>query len=464
MWKPLRRRHFDLALLLGLTLFGVAYYLSFPQPLWTHTTPCAIGTSGTDMVQLGFAEDDSSIYTGTMSWWLTNQHTPSTIQQWDAATGKLLKSYPFQIPDEDMQLVKKETEPVRFHCWTSDFPNLLYSMISFASSNNKNIFRLYEVSTGACLGDAYVSRKNNDSFSYLMQNPTDGHHLALISTSQGNGQSMVTDLATGQVLRIFDISHRQFLKATTTPGGKYLVVTLVTGLRKWEVEVYRMHTWEKLGRYPLPDGMFQQLAFLDDTHWITRTTISLDKQRYDRELLNCLQFNPDLGTLTPSADHPLHGKVISNDDHGVIQGNYVFTNSWGRSLTQSIPFLAKVEGWLDGLGIKFKRQPIKVQVQVYNIRTGELVKQLSHLPEGYYQLSPQARYLSYALKSKDDNNQDQIALSLYAIPHHLWETTLSWLQWLAWLLVIPWPLRYFVQRHLAPGSSSRETITRQLPH
>jgi len=69
MPKPLRRRHFDLALLLGLTLFGTAYYLSIPRPLWTYTTPCGVGTSATDMVQLGFAEDDSSIYTGTMSWW-----------------------------------------------------------------------------------------------------------------------------------------------------------------------------------------------------------------------------------------------------------------------------------------------------------------------------------------------------------------------------------------------------------
>lgn len=207
-----------------------------------------------------------------------------------------------------------------------------------------------------------------------------------------------------------------------------------------------MQTWEKLGRYPLPDGIYQQLAFLDDTHWIARTTISLNQKSYDREQLEYFQFNPDARTLTPISDHPLHRKVVNNDANGVIQGNYFYTNSKVQSLSDDYPFLVQVEAWLDRQGIKFHRQPRKVQVQVYDIRTGELVKQLSHLPEGYYQLSRQARYLSNVLKSKDDKNQEQITLSLYALPHLLWEPTLSWLQWLSWLLVIPWLLRYFIPR------------------
>jgi len=319
-------------------------------------------------------------------------------------------------------------------------------MISFASSNNKNIFRLYEVNTGACLGDAYVSRKNNDSFSYLMQNPTDGHHLALITRHGNNGEASVTDLATGKKIHTFKVPSQHFFKAIVTSGGEYLLFLFMDRNAQRFLEVYRNRTWESLGHFPSAEGLIKQIAFIDDTHWVTLSATNVTNQNVIRERLEFFHFDPNAKSLTRVSDHPLHLKEFSNHDHGVIQGNYFYTNSTGVPLSLHFPFLAKVEAWLDRQGIKWKRQQSKVQVQVYDIRTGERIKQLSHLPEGYYQLSPQARYLSYALKSKDDKNQDQIALSVYALPHHLWQPTLSWMQWLSWLLILPWPLRYFIAR------------------
>ena len=206
-----------------------------------------------------------------------------------------------------------------------------------------------------------------------------------------------------------------------------------------------MHTWENLGRYPLPAGFFQQIACMDATHWVIQTSISLDSKGYDREQLDFFEFNPEEKTLTPMPKHPFQWKVVGNDDHGVIQGNYFFTNSISKPLSHVIPFLAQVETWLNSKGIKIMQQR-KTHVQVYDIRTGKLTKQLDHLPEGYYQLSRHARYLSHVLKYKNESNQTQITLDIYALPHHFWNPFLSWSQWLAWLLILPWPLRYSVTR------------------
>ena len=195
---------------------------------------------------------------------------------------------------------------------------------------------------------------------------------------------------------------------------------------------------------------------MDDTHWVVRSTISAINQYDAREQLQFFLFNPSDKSLTSIPEHPLHFKEFSNHDHGVIQGNYFYTNSTGVPLSFYYPFLAHIEGWFKRIGFNFKRTS-KTNVQVYDLHTGQLIRQLSGLPESYYALSQQARYVTNVQKIKDSNNRGQVTLSVYALPHYLWDLTLGRLQWLSWLLVLPWPLRYFVacrQNSVIPNTTA----------
>ncbi|HQR05257.1 MAG TPA: hypothetical protein PLN21_00460 [Gemmatales bacterium] len=458
MWKPLRRWHFDLALLLGLTIFGTAYYLSIPRPLWIHTQPRWTNLQTGQKQQfpfgftlLGFSEDDLSFFTCHDHWSQPGQPAKPMINQWEVSTGRLVKAYPFQLPEKDQLLTKESPHPVQFlHSSKNQAepPNLIFSYLNFTEDNNRLTFRIYQLNDGACLGDTYVDRKHNDSFSYLMQNPEDGHHLAVITRyiDKAKSEARVTDLATGKRLHTFEIPGESFWKAMTSPNGQFLILLFMPPPdRKVYLEVYRMHSWEKLGRYHSPQW-FSQLTFLDDTHWVIKST-SLSAKQELQDQLYFYQFDPEARTLTPTPDHPLHGRSPNNSMIGILPGDYFYTATGSQPLSHYYPFLLKVEDWFKriGIGIEIHRAS-KAVIREYDLHTGKLLRQQSGLPLGQYIMSNQPRYLANVNTTKDGNNQEQVMMSLYAIPHYLWETTLSWMQWLAWLLVIPWPLRYFIAR------------------
>lgn len=456
MLKRIRRRHFDLALLLGLAIFGSAYYLSTPRPLWTHTQPRWTNLQAgqkqklpSDFTFLGFSEDDLSFYTCHDHWSPPGQPAKPMIHQWEAGTGKLVKSYPFQIPEKDQLLIQEYPHPVQFLHSSKDQtepPNLIFSYLNFTEDNDKLLFRIYQLNDGACLGDTYVDRKRNDSFSYLTQNPEDGHHLAVIKRNidKAKSEARVTDLATGKRLHTLEVPSESFWKAMASPNGRFLILLFMPPPdRKVYLEVYRMHSWEKLGRYDSPQW-FSQLAFLGDTHWVIKSTI-LNAQQTFQEQLHFYQFDPEAKTLTPNPEHPQHEWTPNNALIGLLHGNYFYTATYSQPLSHFYPFLLKVEGWLKRIGIEMHRAS-KVVIREYDPHTGRLLRQQSGIPLGQYIMSNRPSYLANVSTTKDSNNQDQVTMSIYAIPHHLWETTLSWLQWLAWLLILPWPLRYFIPR------------------
>jgi len=463
MFKRIRRWHFDLALLLGLAIFSIAYYHSIPRPLWTYTQPRWTYLEAnpknplpSEFTLLGFSEDDLSFFTCHDIWSQPGHPATPLIKQWEVSTGKHLKSYPFQLPDKDRLLIKEYSQPVQFLCSSTDQtepPNLVFSYINFTSDNDKLTFRIYQLSDGACLGDTYVNRRQHESFSYLTQNPEDGHHLTVITRNidKNKTEAKLTDLATGKRLHTFEIPSESFYKAMTSPNGQFLIFLYKPPPdRQAYLEVYRMYTWEKLGEYH-PPQCFTQLAFLDDTHWALKSMTNLNTQNEYREQLDFYQFDPEARTLTPTPEHPLHGWTVSNADSGFFYGNYFYTSTARLPLSHYYPFLVQVEGWLKKIGIEMNRSP-KAVVREYDLRSGKLIRQLSGLPKSRYIMSHQDGFLANVNTTNDGNNQEQLTMSIYALSSYLWETTLSWMQWLSWLLVIPWPLRYFVTPRHSPGN------------
>ena len=191
---------------------------------------------------------------------LPNHQLHPMIQKWEAATGKLLSTYPFQIPEDDKGLIEEYSKRVQFLCWPTNQigpSSLVHSLLNFEEANNSNIIRLYRLNDGTCVGDTYVSRKlGHNSSSYLMQNPEDGHHLMLITQHSNNGQASVTDMASGKKIHTFKIPSQHFFKAMVSPGGQYLVFIFMnpTNGQKY-LEVYRNLTWEPLGNSRFQQGL-----------------------------------------------------------------------------------------------------------------------------------------------------------------------------------------------------------------
>src|SRR4051812_424928 len=107
MFKKLRRWHFDVALILSMITFGLAVYLNQPKPLWSLPTSSQAQLNTSNFMFLGFHENDSCVYTCQNLVLDSNQSALPTIQVWETNTGKLLDTYPFQIPEEDQHKIKQ---------------------------------------------------------------------------------------------------------------------------------------------------------------------------------------------------------------------------------------------------------------------------------------------------------------------------------------------------------------------
>jgi hypothetical protein len=448
MFKILRRWHFDVALILGLVAFGSAVYLSQPQPLWSLPTSPQAQLNTSNFMFLGFHENDSYLYTCKNIVLDSKQLALPTIQVWETNTGKLLDTYPFQIPEVDQHKIKQYGKHVRIFFWPTGQQNLVYSMIQFEAEDNNSIFRLYQLQDGTCLGDTYVSRRDNDTFNYLMQNPDDGHHLGVVVKRKNDGQAIITDLSDGKKLHSFAIPGDHFYKAMITPSSQFLIFVFLPSGQQPYLQVYRMHSWEFLGRFDLPPGYHQQMTFLNDAEWLVKNLLNNEQGTYDRQRFEVLRFDLKAKKLSTLQEHPIHGREFKHYATTLFLGQQVYSLTFSVPLSSYYPFLLPIESWLERYVYK---RPKKMSLRVYDIHDGHLCRQLSDLPvsdlpEGSYTLSNHAHFLAYVEREMIDKKpEQQIVFSLYAVPHYLWELTLSRMKWLCWLFIIAWPFRYLIR-------------------
>lgn len=124
-----------------------------------------------------------------------------------------------------------------------------------------------------------------------------------------------------------------------------------------------------------------------------------------------------------------------------------------RIINKPHEFFLTIRNFLERYGISLGHSRPEDQISIYDAKIGSLLRKLTGLPElgsGPQQLTISSQYVAN-LKL----DEKYYILTFYEIPHHLWQPTLRWIMYLSWLLVIPWPFRYFIRP--VTRSRSRET-------
>jgi hypothetical protein len=455
MWKPLRRWHFDLAFFVGQAIFSWAYWYTKPQPLWTVQYSDMDGLSKYSLTAIGFSADSQSIYTTRESHALSKDWAIPQIQRWDARTGELLEDYPIEMPKEDRFQLQLPRQNLGRSYTVTLCTDPSYFLLQYHQSKEQDhhYLRLYRID-GKPIGTGIeLDRKINTG--YLSHQSVDQSHWGLFVEHKSQNEPIVhsfIDFDTGKTLLTFPpmVKERVVQYQLLPNRHSILFVKSANETNDKSIDVIDLQNGESRARFPLPPGNDQHLAVLDDTHWAIVTRMEDHTSSFSR--LDVYRYDPDAKTLKADPFHPLNGFSSKLNQAVHVMPPYLLLAK-SDDPNQNNPEWFKVAlGWLARIGI-VRDGVVKTKYEVLDLATGQLLRQVTGIHADVCLFSPDLRYLVEIKYSP----KQETGLCLYRIPHHLWEPTLSWMQWLAWLLVIPWPLRYFVQPHLAPGSSSRGT-------
>ncbi len=111
------------------------------------------------------------------------------------------------------------------------------------------------------------------------------------------------------------------------------------------------------------------------------------------------------------------------------------------------PFLT-INNFLNRFGITLWRSRTEQEYNIYDLKSGELLRQLTGLTEfegNPLQADPTGRYLVGVKSTEGRNWISDYWLYVYEIPNHLWERSLRAIMYLSWLLILPWPFRYLIR-------------------
>lgn len=460
MLKKLRRWHFDLALFLGLAIFSWAYWYSKPRPVWTTEYKAYDDARIKFFIFLGYSQDSQTFYT---TWECHETHSDWPIphvQKWSTHTGELIADYPLTFPEEDHFLLKVP-ERIFANSYTVTLcADPRYLLVSYNYSRQKDYkhkyVRLYHVD-GNPVGKG-IELKKDVGVEYLNQpEVADRHWLfcGVRNAREQNYSSSLIDLDSGNTLRTFLRESGETLSQIhLLPGGRLLLLMWIdqnTG--EASVEVVNWQTGEHQSRIKLPAAFHHLLTPLDETHWVLGVANRQDELSPFYQRLQFYVYDPNANTLQDDDQHPLQGHVSLPNRSEVVRPSTLLTISALETERHDSQFFQVILSWLARVGIACDNKPYW-KYHVAELATGKPLKQVSGVPGGQNWISPDMRSIITDRRSP----KGEPSLSLYLIPHYLWQPSLSWLQWLSWLLVVPWPLRYFVQPHLAPGSSSRGAI------
>lgn len=441
MLKHLRHWHFDIALFLGLAIFTWAYWYSLPMPVMR------IGFKPTDYVSLaGFSTDSQSVlvmHHGTLK---DSHSTIPRIERWDIINKRLDSRFELQVPDYDRKLLQaspKSRRGIGFSAITLPPTECLYCYLVTDPNKPERILRLYDSKTGECLT---AQHQFKSPYVQLLTNTDLAHPLSLANNLSNDTVDLI-DLSDGTIVHRFQYdSKRRTVSATVSTDQKLLLVSSIMPIRtasySTQVNIYRMGTWELLqsltveckGNITIMKTDSDRIVLTDivshgdtwSSRFITyRYVPSENKYQLDEQSL--LNRN-----VKPHARYWLQDNLII--EHEIVQASLI-----------PLELEKKVNRLLDRFGKMLWRPPVQQQFHVYDAQSGQLLRQITGIVEHgntFLRISPDSKYLIGNHYYRD--NGSTYELCIYQVPHYLWEHTLSWMQWLAWLLVIPWPLRYFL--------------------
>lgn len=445
MLKKLRLWHFDVAIFAGLALFGWAYWSCVPRPERLGQPVINDSSRNRQCDLLCLSHDDRVLYCLAREYNNAGKTINVVIEKWSTTTGEQSESIPLAFSEDE----KRAEVGIVIH---SSF-NLPVIESQWLSGENKNIWhrRYYSGLDGKCLSEGVDSTwLNTPANAFLVnrvlpQPAVDGHRWALRWYLNVAHEANLMDLETGKKLHTFPAHPTDRIgMGLLSPHGTYYLQTWSTGKGKADYEVFRTSNWESLGRYHINDHITAfGIYWLNETSWAFVSYVQVDSNSAMlHSQLQFFRFDPEKRTLTPDHTNPHDGLVTP----GQIYVNSPFIILTGEEVASrsSSVILNKLEDLLARIGIH-RDYSSGSYIQVMDLASGHPLRQISKLKNQNHRMSHDCHYL-FAIEERENEYQ----FCRYTIPHYLWDPTLSWIQWLSWLLVAPWPLRYFLPQPCSP--------------
>lgn len=452
MFKKLKRWHFDAAIFVGLASFALAYWYSMPRPIgrWPLRISSAAPVTPRQMIQV--SEDNQFIYlldASTASFIeakALGSRVAHHIEKRSVSTGALVDRMPLQLPDEVAQADTAGDGTVSFNV-EEETQLPVISTVRQVSKNERRYW-FYHGRDGRCLGPAIVINQEAVHHLVIRQPSKEGHTWVIFFSLDRSQPSKVYDANNGQLLHEYPTSKdERAMFASLTPGGEYLVQFWSLNKGKYDIEVFRMPTWESLGRFHISDGIGSHHRMISETLWAFSDLVKTDPNSTKFEYqLRYFRFDPTKKTLTHEPSHPADSEIGKNPRF--IEPPFLIRAKFEAPTRSDSSFLNMLESWLNQISV-YRDYTQRTSYQLDDMTTGQPLRRISGLPNNVYKLSPDGCSI-YCIQPSETTLPDSrtripdMDLCKFTVPHYLWDATLSWIQWLSWLLVIPWPMRYFV--------------------
>jgi len=447
MTKPhLRRWHFDLALLAGIVMIAISYWYIGPNPRWQSRIPTDPSIP-MHVSALGFSQDEQCYYTLKDDYLISSRKPQPMIQRWNVKTGELQAEYALQVPDGDVAQWKLPPPGIQdYGVYPLMLPqsNFVQIFQSVDRQSSLDSYRLFDITTGECM------TKNPPTVThlgmhYLIQNPQDGHHWGcFVRNYKPDEPVQLIDLSEGKIMTsIKPPVGASWQRSGVLENQKKLIITWhsapnESGKISSMLTVHQLGTWECLQQIPLPVHPY-------GIHEIIESGLDQFEIKYFlREQENIIEETTHFRFNTQSREYesalPMTTVQFRDNGHFWDLNHSVRVHrDTFRNTSKPHEFILTIRNFLERYGVFLWRLNTEEQISIYNAKTGSLMRRLSNLPELGNGLSISGHYLA-CLKP----DEGSYTLSLYEIPHYVWQPTLRGIMYLSWVLILLWPFRYFI--------------------
>lgn len=397
---------------------------------------------------LGFSQDEQYYYLLKDDYLASSRKPQPMIQRWNVKTGELLAEYALQVPASDAAQWKLPPPGIQDYgvyplmLPQSDFVQIFQSVNRQSSLDS---YRLFDINTGECITQNPPT-VTHMGMHYLIRNSQDGHYWGcFVRNYQPDEPVQLIDLTEGKILASIKPPVRaSWQRSGVLENQKKMIITWhvapnKSGKISSMLTVHQPGSWECLQQMPLPVHPY-------GIHEIVETGVDqfeikyfLQKQENVIEETTRFRFNAE--SRQYESAQPITTARFQGYGHFWDLNHTVrIHRDTFRDTTKPHELLLTIRNFLERYGIYLWRLNTEEQISIYDAKTGNLMRRLSHLPELGNGFSISGLYL--ACLNPDEGCYN---LSVYEIPHYVWQPTLRGVMYFSWVLIILWPFRCFIR-------------------
>lgn len=439
----IHRWHFDVALSVGVAIFGITFWVSTPTPKWQgFYSPEELSTPRRPAI-LGYSADSQHLYSNFDNQVISKEWHAPRIQRWDARTGEMIQEYSLQMPIEDQAFLgppQPENDPC-FWLELSRDRQYLLAKHYHSQKPQPQLHRLYRIN-GTPIGKA-LHLNDWDQVTYVQEQPP-GRHWGLVyelrQLDRPASPVKLVDFDSGKTMwSIASLSNeRLFSGILSLPGGRYFVLPWRSISGQHSLEIVETQTGISKGRYPLPAGVYHKVEPLDETHWAIVTLSKVGTNNVNT--LRFFIFDPDTQQLMQDTSRTLPNVTVVGSWMDVRPPYLAFVHHVDYSRL-NVGLAQPAYDWLRHKGFSLLNRRT-VTYRIAGLTKGELLRELTLVNSRNNMNDRDFHSIAQEITSPEGKP----GLEIYDLPSYLWVNTLSWLKLLCWLLILPWPLRFLVSQ------------------